>query len=173
MEGGDSGSSGSGSNDRGLAQHVALVGHGGWRHVHHRPTPVLDRSGLPFDGGSIMNAYVAAPARDVVDRVVPLSRDDLDELRGLLLAEIAAASARIAEYEALLFKAPTDAFGAELRLFARGSIAFTREAVADLERTLERLVESHRSCEWCDTVISPRQRKVIPPRRLCAECRQR
>ena len=118
-----------------------------------------------------MSTYIAVPTRDA-DRGLRLSLDELDQLRGLLLAEIAAALARIAEYEAVLFSAPSDAFGAEVRPFARASIARTREAVADCEQTLERLVESYGSCEWCETALLPEQRKMIPLRRLCPACRR-
>ena len=47
------------------------------------------------------------------------------------------------------------------------------EAVHDVEETLERLVESYGSCEWCETVIPPEQREVIPLGRLCRVCRRR
>lgn len=119
-----------------------------------------------------MSAYVAVPARSI-DRSMLLSVDDLDSLRGLLLAERAAALGRIAEHEAMLFAAPADAFGAELCRFAKASIALAREAVHDVEETLERLVESYGSCEWCETVIPPEQREVIPLGRLCRVCRRR
>jgi RNA polymerase-binding transcription factor DksA len=102
-----------------------------------------------------------------------LSPDDLDRLRGLLLAERDSALARLAEHEALLFSAPPDAFGDELRRFARVFTALTRAAIDDVDETLERLVESHGSCEWCGTAIPPDQRKVIPPGRLCTACQQR
>jgi RNA polymerase-binding transcription factor DksA len=119
-----------------------------------------------------VTAYVTVPAR-ATDRSVRLSVDDLDRLRGLLLAERAAELGRIAEHEAMLFAAADDAFGAELRRFAKASIARAREAVGDVDETLERLVESHGSCEWCETVIPPKQRAVIPPGRLCRNCRRR
>jgi RNA polymerase-binding transcription factor DksA len=119
-----------------------------------------------------MSAYVTGPASGV-NRGPRLSVDDLDCLRGLLLAERAVALARVAEHEALIFSAPADAFGAELRRFARASITRAREAVDEVDKTLERLVESYGSCEWCETVIPPEQRKVIPPRRLCRDCQER
>jgi RNA polymerase-binding transcription factor DksA len=119
-----------------------------------------------------MSAYVTVPGRDM-DRGMLLSADDLDSLRGLLLAEREGALARIAEHEAMLFAAPGGAFGAELRRFAKASIARARKAVNDVDKTLERLVESHGSCEWCETVIPPEQRQVIPPGRLCGSCRRR
>jgi RNA polymerase-binding transcription factor DksA len=119
-----------------------------------------------------MSVYVTVPARDT-GRGALLSVDDLDSLRGLLLAERAAALGRIAEHEALLFAAPADAFGAELCRFAKASIARAREAVADVDEALERLVETHGSCEWCETMIPPEQRELIPPGRLCRNCRRR
>ena len=117
-----------------------------------------------------MSAYVTAAAPG--DRSALLSVDDLDLLRGLLLAERGAALGRIAEHEAMLFAAPADAFGAELRRFVKASIARDREAVGDVDETLERLVECHGSCEWCETVIPPDQRELIPPGRLCRDCRR-
>lgn len=119
-----------------------------------------------------MGMYVRAPAQDIV-RGALLSIDDLDSLRGLLLAERATALARISEHEAMLFAAHADAFGNELRRFAKAAIARAREAVEDVDATLERLVKSQGSCEWCDTVIPPEQRVLIPPGRLCGSCRRR
>ena len=117
-----------------------------------------------------MSLCVRAPVPDV-DPLV--SVEDLDSLRGLLLADRAATLARIAEHEAMLFAAPGGAVGAELRRFAKASIARAREAVDDVDETLVRLVERHGSCEWCETAIPPEQREVIPPERLCGDCRRR
>ena len=123
------------------------------------------------DGGWIVTAYVTVPASGM-ERSGLLSADDLDCLRGILLAERAAALGRIAEHEAMLFAAPADAFGAELRRFAKAAIARAREAVGDVDETLERLVETHGSCEWCETVIPHEQRGMISPGRLCRACRR-
>ena len=130
-----------------------------------------DRFVPPVESGWIVTAYVTVPASGM-ERSVLLSVDDLDCLRGILLAERAAALGRIAEHEAMLFAAPADAFGAELRRFAKASIARAREAVCDVDETLERLVRTHGSCEWCETVIPPEQRELIPPGRLCRDCRR-
>lgn len=119
-----------------------------------------------------MSAYLSVPTSDV-EPSVRLSLDDLDDLRGLLLAERAATLDRLAEHEAMLFGAPRNAFGAELSRFARALMFWARQAVEGIDETLERLVESHGSCEWCGTVIPSEQRKVIPPGRLCAGCRRR
>lgn len=128
--------------------------------------------GMPSQGLPLMSAYLTVPGHGINQSML-LSLDDLDSLRGLLLAEREAALTRIAEHEALLFAAPGDAFGAELRRFAKASIVRAREAVDDVDGTLERLVASYGSCEWCETVIPPEQRDVIPPGRLCDECRRR
>jgi RNA polymerase-binding transcription factor DksA len=117
------------------------------------------------------SAYVSVRADDTLH--LRLSVDDLDRLRGFLLAERAVRVGRVAEHEAMLFGAPGDAFGAELRAFARASLARDRASVDDVDEMLERLVESYGSCEWCDTAIPRGQLKAIPRGRLCAACRRR
>ncbi len=118
-----------------------------------------------------MSAYLVASEDG--DPSATLSPDDLDDLRGLLLAERASRGVRLAEYEAMLFGTGADALGAEVRRFARTSIVRTREAIDDVDDALARLVQTYGSCEWCDSDIPSEQLTAIPEERLCAACRRR
>jgi len=102
--------------------------------------------------------------------MIRLSSDALDRLRGDLLAAREAWCGRLAEYEAMLGTATRDAFGNEIRALARMSIVHIRRAVADIDVTLARLVETYGSCEWCDAVIPSEVLEAIPPTRLCRNC---
>ena len=102
-----------------------------------------------------------------------LSPDALDDLRGVLLAERDTWTGRLAEYEATLAGAPFDAFGAEVRQLAITSIAHARDAIDDIDHTLERLVQTYGSCEWCDMVIPSEVLKAISRARLCRTCQRR
>ncbi len=104
------------------------------------------------------------------DDVRRLSPEALDRLRGALLAERDAWTGRQTGYEAMLADAPPDAFGAEVRQLAKASIAHVRDAVYDIDRVLERLVQTYGSCEWCDMVIPSEVAKVISRARLCRAC---
>jgi RNA polymerase-binding transcription factor DksA len=106
------------------------------------------------------------------DDLVRLSPETLDRLRGVLLAERDTWSARVMEYEATLAGASSDAFGAEVRQLAKAVIARARDVVDDIDRTLERLVQTYGSCEWCDMVIPSEVLKAISRARLCRGCQR-
>ncbi len=102
-----------------------------------------------------------------------LSPEALDDLRGVLLVERDTWSGRLTEYETMLAGAAFDAFGAEVRQLAKASIAHVRDAIDDIDRALERLVERYGSCEWCDAAIPSEALKTISRARLCRPCQRR
>lgn len=65
-----------------------------------------------------------------------------------------------------LARAPSDAFGSEVRQLAKASIARIRDVIDDIDRTLARLVETYGSCEWCDTVIPVEESDAISLNRV-------
>jgi RNA polymerase-binding transcription factor DksA len=76
------------------------------------------------------------------------------------------------EYEATLAGASFDAFGAEVRQLAKVSIARVRDVIDDIDHTLERLVQTYGSCEWCDMGIPAEVLAVISRARLCRTCQR-
>ncbi len=107
------------------------------------------------------------------DDLLRLSPEALDHLRGVLLAERGTWSGRLTEYETMLAGAAFDAFGAEVRQLAKASIAHVRDAIDDIDRALERLVERYGSCEWCDAAIPSEALNAISRARLCRACQRR
>ncbi len=118
---------------------------------------------------SILTAVSLSGAQDLVG----LSPEALDDLRGVLLAERDIWTVRLTEYDAMLTGAGFDAFGAEVRQLAKASMAHVRDAIDDIDRTLERLVERYGSCEWCEAAIPREALKAISRARFCRPCQRR
>lgn len=122
-----------------------------------RPRPPDDPSAAPVTARSLSLRHP--------DDVFVLSPEALDCLRGHLLAARSTWSAHLAEQEATSSSAPSDPFGHEVRQLAKTLIAHIRHAIRDIDHTLERLVQTYGSCEWCDTVIPVGQ--LHAPRHAC------
>jgi RNA polymerase-binding transcription factor DksA len=115
---------------------------------------------------------VTAVSFNGADDMLRLSPEALDRLRGVLLAERDTWAGRLGEYEATLASASFDAFGAEVRQLAKASIARVRDIIDDIDHTLERLVQTYGSCEWCDMVIPSEVLQAISRARLCRACQR-
>ncbi len=119
------------------------------------------------------SATLTAVSLTDAESLVRLSPEALDDLRGVLLAERDTWTGRLSEYETMLAGAAFGAFGAEIRQLAKASITHVRDAIDDIDRALERLVERYGSCEWCDATIPSEALKAISRARLCRPCQRR
>ncbi len=116
-----------------------------------------------------MRTFQHAALRDVS----ALSREALDRLRHLLVAESREQAVRLAQHDALVsqLRGMTDVDSVLERELAEAGAARARDTISDIEHALERLdAGTYGSCEECGAAIPFERLEAIPAARFCVAC---